>query len=109
MGQIVEVELQNLHRYYENVYVDVFTVMPNHIHAIIAIENEKEKVQLPTIVGLLKSGITKKICKIQLNTEVWQRSFHDHVIRSQSSYEKIYSYIQFNPQKWEQDCFYPQE
>ena len=39
--------------------------------------------------------------------KIWQRSFHDHIIRNQLEYEKIWQYIQFNWQKWEQDCFYP--
>jgi hypothetical protein len=32
-----------------------------------------------------------------------QSRYHDHVIRNESSYEKIKYYIQSNPQNWEQD------
>jgi hypothetical protein len=37
---------------------------------------------------------------------VWQRSFHDHVIRDQAGYKKICLYIEGNPMNWEKDCFY---
>jgi hypothetical protein len=40
---------------------------------------------------------------------VWQRSFHDHVIRDRRDYEKIAKYINENPLKWQHDCFYTQE
>ena len=36
----------------------------------------------------------------------WQRSFHDHIVRSENSYENIYNYITNNPENWEKDKFY---
>ena len=38
--------------------------------------------------------------------KIWQRSFHDHIIRTQKDYEKIAKYIYENPIKWKNDCFY---
>ena len=40
---------------------------------------------------------------------IWQRSFHDHVIRDKNDYEKIVKYICENPIKWQYDCFYTEE
>ena len=37
---------------------------------------------------------------------VWQRSFHDHIIRNQQAYEKIWNYVEYNALKWEEDCFF---
>ena len=39
-------------------------------------------------------------------TEIWQPSFHDHIIRDKEDYDKIWEYIDTNPLKWELDCFY---
>ena len=47
--------------------------------------------------------------EVEQEKKVWQRSFHDHVIRNQKRYERIWQYIDNNPQKWEEDCFYPTE
>ncbi len=37
---------------------------------------------------------------------LWQRSFHDHVIRGEDDRQKIWEYIDSNAQKWPEDCFY---
>ncbi len=36
----------------------------------------------------------------------WQRSFHDHIIMSQKSFEIISDYIETNPQNWKDDRFF---
>ena len=38
--------------------------------------------------------------------DIWQRSFHDHIIRDKYDYDKIWEYIDTNVLKWELDCFY---
>ncbi|MDJ1473149.1 transposase [Xanthocytophaga flava] len=40
--------------------------------------------------------------------KLWQRNYHEHIIRNQPAYEKITDYILSNPQKWEQDSLYQQ-
>lgn len=40
------------------------------------------------------------------NKRLFQQSFHDHIIRSEKDYQKIWEYIDTNPIKWELDCFY---
>ena len=40
--------------------------------------------------------------------QIWQRSFHDHIIRNRRDYEMIAKYIAENPIHWEDDCFYSQ-
>ena len=53
------------------------------------------------IIGQLKSYTTKKY-----GHQLWQRSFHDHIIRDSCDYDKIWEYIDTNVLKWELDCFY---
>ena len=88
--------------HYPDAYVDKFVVMPNHVHAIIVLE----KSDLSAIVGSYKSYVSKKIHEKYGDFPVWQVSFHDHVIRNQQSYEKIWQYIETNPIRWQEDCFY---
>ncbi|MDJ1467281.1 transposase [Xanthocytophaga flava] len=38
--------------------------------------------------------------------KLWQRNYHEHIIRNQPAYEKIADYITVNPLKWEQDSLY---
>ena len=105
-GQIAHDMLCNLSTHYTEISVDKFIIMPNHVHAIVAIEGENQRHRLDTIIGLYKSGVTREIRKEIPNIQIWQRSFHDHVIRNQQQYEKIWTYIDNNPLKWELDCFY---
>lgn len=103
-GQISKNELEYLSGRYEGVYVDNYIVMPNHVHAIIVLENQNKT--LSEIIGLYKSGVSKKIREKDVTIKVWQRSFHDHIIRSEKSYLRIWEYITYNDKKWKQDCFY---
>ena len=41
--------------------------------------------------------------------QIWQRSFHDHVIRDKNDYDKIAKYIHENPAVWQYDCFYTED
>ena len=107
LGKIASECLGKVGALFESVTVDNYIVMPNHIHAIIIIENNSAKrVDLSIVVGQYKSAVTRKIHEKNPDFIVWQRSFHDHIIRHQSEYEKIWQYVQFNSQKWNEDCFY---
>lgn len=109
LGRIAERDLRELDIHYHGVHIDKMVVMPNHIHAIIVIGCESKDMAYPslnTIIGQCKSGVTRKIRDIAPEMVVWQRSYHDHVIRNHSDYEKIWNYIDGNPQKWMDDCYY---
>ncbi len=56
-------------------------------------------------------GIQQIPCHFsQVSVEkIWQSSFHDHVIRSQRSYERIWLHIHANLDNWEKDCFYAEK
>ena len=43
---------------------------------------------------------------IDLDYPVWQRNFHDRIIRNEGEYEKILYYVHNNPMLWEKDTFY---
>ena len=108
-GEIARSDLQNMVYHFEHLELIKYVVMPNHIHAIIRIGCDKDSGKRPnlnTVVGLYKSGVTRKIREIHPDLVVWQRSFHDHVIRNQHGFDKIWTYIDNNPLKWEEDCFY---
>lgn len=108
LGLIAESELTDIEKHYSNVRLDKYVIMPNHVHAIIAIDEiETERSRpfpiLSTIVGLYKSGVSKQIHKIYPNVEVWQKSFYDKVIRNEAGYLEVWQYIDENPLKWEFD------
>ena len=105
LGQIVAEELRALPNHYQYIRLDNCIVMPNHIHMIIAVEGENN-ISINYVVGLFKSGVSKRIHTLQPSLKVWQRSFHDHIIRNQKEYETIWQYVTYNRQKWQDDCYY---
>lgn len=88
---------------YENVFVDNYVIMPNHIHLIIRIESGRTQFA-PTIGRIIKQfkgSITKQIGK-----SIWQKSFYDHIIRDDYDYQTKWQYIDENPGKWLEDELY---
>ncbi|MEG2053820.1 MAG: transposase [Oscillospiraceae bacterium] len=108
----------------ENVELDKFVVMPNHIHGIIILKNTDiscEKVKnfsfeiaerrgrrsLQGLVKDFKSVTTRYYKKLYgKDTSLWQISFYDEVIKNQEYYIKICNYIDTNPLKWQIDELY---
>ena len=103
-GKIALDGIEQISVHYPEVTVDKCVVMPNHIHAILILTGNGRSVS--DIVCSYKAYVTKRIHEIQPIRKVWQSSFHDHVIRNQQSYEKIWLYIEGNPLNWNKDCFY---
>ena len=58
---------------------------------------------LSTVIGLYKSGVSRKIRALSPGTSIWQRSFYDHIIRNEKEYLDDWNYIQENPAKWQED------
>ena len=103
-GKIAEQGLLEIPRHFAGVRIDKYIVMPNHVHAIVVLgENAKN---LSMVVGQYKSYVTRCIHKLDPMLEVWQKSYHDHVIRDQKGYEQIWNYIDGNLQKWQEDCYF---
>jgi len=108
-GKIAEECILNISKRYPGVLVDKYVIMPNHIHVILIFEerkNNSNSANLSHVIGQYKMSVTKLTHNLNPEITVWQRSFHDHVIRNSHSYEKIWKYIEDNPRKWEEDCFY---
>lgn len=92
--------------------IDKYVIMPNHVHLIVLVENDifgggssraptPTNAVIPSFVSSLKRFVNKKV-----GFQLWQRSYHDHIIRNERDYCEIWQYIDENPWKWEKDCFY---
>ncbi|WP_310284044.1 transposase, partial [Flavobacterium piscis] len=111
-GKIVEEQIIWLQEQY--LYVDIhnYIIMPNHLHLILEIDslvikdNSVKIKSLSSLIGAFKTTSSKFIHKKGFENFAWQRSFHDHIIRNTNAYDNIYTYIDLNPQKWHQDCFF---
>ena len=136
-GQIAEDGVMQLNKYgesvwkcwndlpnhYENIELDVFVVMPNHIHGIILINdisvregfkpsptNPAFRTQhgLTEIIRALKTFSSRYINekRNKKGISVWQRSFHDHIIRNETELTKLREYVLYNPSLWAEDKYH---
>lgn len=118
-GQIVHQCWEDLPKHYQQVMLDAFVIMPNHIHGIIILTNEvpepgmaglkpaatKKGHGLPEIVRAFKTYSARKI-NMERETsgvKLWQRSFFDRVIRNERELNSIRKYIMENPALWDLD------
>lgn len=86
--------------------IQKYVIMPNHIHFIAvlkkgAMSTSPPTYGLPSLVRFLKRQVT-----IICGRPVWQRNYYEHIIRSQEDFAEIWHYIDANPQKWQDDCYY---
>jgi putative transposase len=117
-GKIAQDEWQKSAQIRKEIELDIFIVMPNHIHGIIVItdatgratgrsplQSGPTKRSLGAFVDGFKSAITKRIGELRglPRTAVWQRNYYEHVIRNEESLHRIRQYIGDNPARWEFD------
>ncbi len=55
------------------------------------------------IIRGYKSSVTKQLNLMGYNDTIWQRNYHEHIIRNEQSYIKISNYIIHNPANWDKD------
>ncbi len=104
--KIAEKYIRQFSEFYENITVDQYVIMPDHVHIVLFVENGgSPRTSTPTrqtaSVSLFVSTL-KRFCNKEYGENVWQRGFYDHVIRGQEDYEEIVKYILENPAR----CYY---
>lgn len=96
---------------YENVTLDEYIVMPNHIHGIIMIDdvqaiNNRPYGTLSQIIKWFKQISSKQLHQSWLKEFQRQKSFHDHIIRNEEELNRIREYIKNNSENRRNDEHY---
>ncbi len=103
IGRVAEKYILNIEKVYENIKVENYVIMPNHIHLLLMFDSslrdgggmKASRPTLHTVVRSLKTMVTKEI-----GESIWQASYYDRVIDSVEGYEEVWEYIEENPHKW---------
>ncbi len=127
-GQMIERIWNEISVNYSGINLDVFIIMPNHVHGIIIIDNvgagprarpnldkigpaqepahtDADQLSLSNIVHRFKSLTTASYRKefadgiIHFNGKLWHRSFYEHIIRNNADLNRTCQYIINNPIK----------
>ena len=107
---------------FPTVILQDFTVMPNHLHAILVLAHRlpsskkgaassaptKDSPAQPGLAKIMRAF--KSVSAIEINRTlgrknqpVWQRNYYEHIIRFPGEYDKIRKYIYENPILWDHD------
>ena len=126
IGKYAEEQFKNVSSHYPYAEIPLWTIMPNHLHAIVIIDGNKTKYDrrvveawraaslrdianlqgwLSVVIGGLKSSITRFANENALNF-AWQPRFHDHIVRDTPDMNRIANYIENNVANWKDDEFY---
>ncbi len=107
-GLVTQKYIENIKSSYENVKVDKYVIMPNHVHMIIIIEPLPKsggmRASRPTLFTVVRS--TKAMITRELGRSIWQESYYESIIRSDEAYRAAWQYIDDNPGKWAEDKYY---
>jgi len=114
-GRIAENLWLEIPNHFEDMKLDEYIIMPNHVHGIVIIDSDdvgnaymrslpydRTKMKLSKIVQQYKAAVTREINQIH-NDFNWQKSFYDHIIRNDKSLHRIRKQIHYNTLKWEYD------
>jgi REP element-mobilizing transposase RayT len=105
IGKIVETSIKNIGAVYRSIKVDKYVIMPNHVHMILCIKTDSGSTMCsPTISRIIKH--CKEYVTKECGYSIWQRAYHDHIIRSEADYRRIWQYIDENPERWEEDIYF---
>ena len=136
-GHIVAAEWIRTAELRPEIELGEYVVMPNHFHGIVLITDTSYNGEccgdgahcrgtarrapteeqfgkpvagsLPTIIRSFKAAVTKRINEFRESPglPVWQRNYHEHIIRNEADYNRIAEYVIANPQRWIEDKLHP--
>lgn len=111
-GRVVEQEWARSAVMRTDVELGAFVVMPDHFHGLVLLRSPGRgwmagrpgpaPASLGAMIAGFKSAVTRRINRSAgtPGAPVWQRSYHEHVVRDEAAYRRIEAYIRDNPRRW---------
>ena len=121
LGEICGEAWREIPDHFSAVELDEYVIMPNHLHGILLIKDERARHASPLqpqgndlpklghVVASFKSVVSRRIRRLPGSAElkIWQRNYYEHVIRNNVSLNEIRTYIANNPPNWAEDQLNP--
>lgn len=98
LGKLVASCWAQIPRHFPSVALDAFVIMPNHLHGILWLTGAGHAPPLHGVVGAFKAAASRAA-----ERHLWQRSFHDRVIRDDAELQRLRQYVIDNPLRWALD------
>ena len=103
-GKILKEAIDYLNQAWENICVEEYVIMPNHLHIPVRVTkackgasgmSRATAAVIPRFVSPLKRYTNRTSGK-----QLWQTSYYDHIVRDEADFLKHLRYIEENPAKW---------
>ena len=108
--------LRDINQYATYTCVDTFVVMPNHIHLLVFLRHMQGEYRQNKFGTLREKSISSvinhfkgRVTKFANSKGIlfgWQERYHDHIVRDNDDYQRIYQYISNNVDNWRDDQFH---
>lgn len=96
LGEIAKQYWLNIPHHVPYAKLDEFTISPDHVHGIIAI-NKPQPESLSIIIRTYKGAVTTW-ARLNYNmSDIWQSRFHDSIIFDEISLNNVRNYIKNHP------------
>ena len=117
-GIIAEKYIRQLNDFYDDIEIDRYVIMPDHIHIMLFVNQfgasrtspidfnqfGASRTSPPTTTSSKQHSTVsqfvstfKRFCNKEYGGNIWQRHFNDHIIRDREDYETHIKYIHENP------------
>jgi len=109
LGGIVRKCWESIPEHHDGVALDEFVLMPDHVHGVLVLgidmriecggRARQASPLLGTVVGGFKSA-AGRLVNLHRGTPgaaVWQRGYHEHIVRNEDDLRRIREYIVMNP------------
>ena len=108
---MIEKWIHEIPNKFTSVKIDYYVIMPDHVHLILMISGEENEntdviscVSIDKIIDWFKTMTTCEYIRrvknsdfSSFNKHIWQRGYHDHVIRNDDDLYECRRYIKMNP------------
>ena len=130
-GLVAKQQWEKLPKRFPNIELGASMIMPNHMHGIIVITNDRGtaenlndldggssrraptreqyqkpvKGSIPSMIRSYKSAVSYRINLMRRSdgVPVWQRNYYEHIIRDETDLQNKTDYINANPLLWDED------
>ena len=100
VGKETVYALEYINQLYDELEINEYVIMPNHIHILITIYSDNA-VSLKKTIHIIKLFTSRKYGK-----RLWQSSFFNRMIINEDDFSEKRKYIKNNPSTWETDVYY---
>jgi len=88
---------------YAQLHADCWVLMPDHVHLLLGLLPATPRVpakSLGQLVGAFKAACTRLGRPWLGGQNLWQRNYHEHVVRTALDLENHRQYVRENPRRW---------